>query len=244
MKIGYCTDKGLKRPINEDAVKVMPEYSFFMLADGVGGNRAGEVASQEALNALEDYVIHNPIEQCESSEQIFRYFENAVNYVNEVIIQLARTAVAYAGMATTLVFAYVTDKILYIGNVGDSRAYLIHGNDIHQLTIDHTYVNDLVMMGAISRKEALRHSKKNVITRAIGANAYNNPDCFNIYIEPEDRILLCSDGLYDEVPDVIMLDKVRRSSNMQKCADDLVQIANENGGNDNISVICIDLMEE
>ena len=105
MRTGYCTDKGLKRPINEDAVKVMPEYSFFMLADGVGGNRAGEVASQEALNALEDYVIHNPIERCESSEQIFRYFENAVNYVNEVIIQLAQTAVAYAGMATTLVFA-------------------------------------------------------------------------------------------------------------------------------------------
>ncbi|MBQ6621461.1 MAG: Stp1/IreP family PP2C-type Ser/Thr phosphatase [Mogibacterium sp.] len=244
MKIGFCTDKGRKRPINEDAVKVLPEHRFFMLADGVGGNRAGEVASHEALNALEDYVIHNPLILYESSEEIFRYFENAVNYVNEVIIQLSRTAAAYAGMATTLVFAYVTDKILYVGNVGDSRVYLIHGNDMHQLTIDHTYVNDLVMMGAISRGEAEHHSKKNVITRAIGANAYNSPDCFNIYIEPEDRILLCSDGLYDELAEDEIRNRIRRAGNMQSCAEKLVRLANENGGADNISVICIDLMED
>jgi protein phosphatase len=212
-----------------------------MLADGVGGNRAGEVASQSALDALEDYVLNNPIEQVEGSDRISKYFENAVNYVNEYILELSGTRPEYAGMATTLVFAYIRDRILYIGNVGDSRVYFTHGDEIHQVTEDHTYVNDLVKMGAITREEAVHHYKKNVITRAIGANAYSSPDFFNIYVEPQDRILLCSDGLYDEVDDDTILSTLVRSDDMKACASELVLMANQNGGNDNISVICIDL---
>ena len=99
-------------------------------------------------------------------------------------------------------------------------------------------------MGAITRSEADNHYKKNVITRAIGANAYNNPDCFNIYMEPDDRVLLCSDGLYEEVSDKEILEIFEESDDMQDCAERLVERANLNGGNDNISVICIDMLEE
>ena len=195
MRVGYLTDMGMKRPKNEDAVKVLRDSNFFMLADGVGGNKSGEIASTAVLDFMADYVYNNPIELVEGSEAIFVYFENAVNFVNESILQLSSTRPEYAGMATTLVFAYVDHKILYVGNVGDSRVYFLHKDEFHQITDDHTYVNDIVKMGAITRRVADNHYKKNVITRAIGANAYNNPDCFNIYMEPDDRVLLCSDGV-------------------------------------------------
>jgi len=130
---------------------------------------------------------------------------------------------------------------MYVANVGDSRVYLMHDDVIQQITDDHTYVNDLVKMGAISKEEAHVHARKNVITRAIGANANNEPDCFCVPLESGDRILLCSDGLYDEVDDETILSTVVRASDMSRCAEDLVKMANENGGNDNISVICVDL---
>jgi len=244
MNIGLVTDKGKRRPKNEDAVKALEDINFFMLADGVGGNKAGEIASRAAIDALEDYVRNNPIDKAEGKDDMFKYFENAVNFVNEFILQLSDSKEQYAGMATTLVFAYIRDKILYVANVGDSRVYFIHGDEIHQITDDHTYVNDLVRMGAITKDEAEHHNKKNVITRAIGANAYNNPDCYNIFIEPEDKVLICSDGLYDEVSDEDLMETMNDMDDMQECADSLVNMANDNGGSDNISVICINMVEE
>ncbi len=244
MRVGLYTDKGMKRAQNEDAVRVLNEYNVFLLADGVGGNRAGEIASNRTLDIVSDYFHNNPIEEAKGAEEIFQYFEDVVDYANEYIKQLARLKPECTGMATTLIIAYVRKQILYVANVGDSRVYFIHGSEIHQVTVDHTYVNDLVRMGAITRLEAEHHRKKNVITRAIGANSYNNPDCFNLYIEPEDQFLLCSDGLYDEVSDDEMLQIVNSSDDVALCAKALVDRANKNGGNDNISVICINMLED
>ncbi|MBR2706387.1 MAG: Stp1/IreP family PP2C-type Ser/Thr phosphatase [Mogibacterium sp.] len=241
MDIGFITDRGRRRPTNEDSVRACGDVGFFMLADGVGGNRSGEIASQSALDALEKFVRHNPPEWLGSRDEIFRYFRAAVNYVNQFIIKLSEAKPQYAGMATTLAFAYVRDNELYVANVGDSRVYLMHDDMIQQITDDHTYVNDLVKMGAITREEAHIHARKNVITRAIGANANNEPDCFCVPLEKGDRILLCSDGLYDEVDDEMILSTVTRSDEMSECVKELVAMANENGGNDNISVICVDL---
>ena len=239
MEIGYYTDKGKKRTQNEDAIRVLTRHNVFMLADGVGGNRAGEIASNKTLDIVSEYFENNPIEKQEGSDRIFRYFEDAVDYVNEAIKQMAHSVPECAGMATTLVFAYVRDRILYIANVGDSRVYFIHGNEIHQITVDHTYVNDLVMMGAITRSEAEHHRKKNVITRAIGANSYNNPDCFNIYIEPTDRILLCSDGLTDMLEEEEIGALLRGQTAAPDCAAALYQLAMQRGGKDNISVLLV-----
>lgn len=241
MNIGYMTDRGRRRPTNEDSLRACEDLSFFMLADGVGGNRSGEIASQSALDALEKFVRHNPPEWLGSRDEVFRYFRAAVNYVNQFIIKLSEAKPQYAGMATTLTFAYIRDDEMYVANVGDSRVYLAHGDMIQQITEDHTYVNDLVKMGAITKEEAHLHARKNVITRAIGANANNEPDCFSVPVERDDRILLCSDGLYDEVDDDTILSTLVRSDDMKACASELVLMANQNGGNDNISVICIDL---
>ena len=241
MKIGYMTDRGRRRPTNEDSLRACEDLSFFMLADGVGGNRSGEIASQSALDALEKFVRHNPPEWLGSRDEVFRYFRAAVNYVNQFIIKLSEAKPQYAGMATTLTFAYIREDEMFVANVGDSRVYLAHGDMIQQITDDHTYVNDLVKMGAITKDEAHLHARKNVITRAIGANANNEPDCFSVPVEKDDRILLCSDGLYDEVDDDTILATLVRSDDMKACASDLVMMANQSGGNDNISVICIDL---
>ena len=241
MKTGYLTDRGRRRPTNEDSLRVCEDLSFFMLADGVGGNRSGEIASQSALDALEKFVRHNPPEWLGSRDEVFRYFRAAVNYVNQFIIKLSEAKPQYGGMATTLTFVYIREDEMYVANVGDSRVYLAHGDMIQQITDDHTYVNDLVKMGAITKEEAHMHARKNVITRAIGANANNEPDCFSVPVEKGDRILLCSDGLYDEVDDDTILSVLNRYDDMKVCAEDLVYMANENGGNDNISVICVDL---
>ena len=241
MRIGYMTDRGRRRPTNEDSLKACGDLNFFMLADGVGGNRSGEIASQSALDALEKFVRHNPPEWLGSRDEVFRYFRAAVNYVNQFIIKLSESRPQYKGMATTLTFAYIRNDEMYVANVGDSRVYLAHGDIIQQITDDHTYVNDLVKMGAITKDEAHLHARKNVITRAIGANANNEPDCFSVPVETGDRVLLCSDGLYDEVDDDTILATLTRYEDMSVCAEDLVAMANENGGNDNISVICVDL---
>ena len=244
MKIGYLTDRGRRRPTNEDAIKIIPEKNICMLADGVGGNKSGEVASQSALDALEKFLTHNPPEWLEGRDEIFRYFRAAVAYVSQYIIKMSEVNPQYSGMATTLCFVYVVNGMLYICNIGDSRVYLIHEGRIHQITEDHTYVNDLVKMGAITKEEATTHARKNVITRAIGSNANNEPDCFCVPIVEGDRVLLCSDGLYDEMDDMSILSRMTRFNDMMICAEDLVSMANDNGGNDNISVICINMVEE
>mgnify|MGYP004442642367 FL=1 len=244
MKIGYITDKGRRRPKNEDALRVLPEHNFFMLADGVGGNRSGEIASRTALDALQKFIEHNPLGRLGGRDEVFRYFEAAVAFVDNAIMTISEAEPSYVGMATTLVFAYIDDRIMYIANVGDSRAYLVHRGEMRQITEDHTYVNDLVKMGALTREEAENHSKKNIITRAIGSNACSTPDCFNVYVEPGDKVLICSDGLYDEVSERAILSRLMMDDDMETCAEDLVKMANDNGGSDNISVICVTVSED
>lgn len=244
MRVGYLTDKGNRRLKNEDSVMVVLQKRFFMLSDGVGGNKAGEIASRTALDALEDYILKNEIPEEQGKDKMFLYFEDAVNFVNEVVCRLSEGVPEYDGMATTLVFAYIGKDALYISNIGDSRVYLIHGDEIYQITEDHTYVNDLIKMGVITQEEAINHNKKNVITRAIGEDAYSGPDCFSVNYEKGDKILMCTDGLYTELGNEDLLREMLNADDMKTCARTLVDKAKLHGGNDNISVICIDKMEE
>jgi len=132
----------------------------------------------------------------------------------------------------------------YVGNVGDSRAYLIHNGEIIQITDDHTYVNELVKAGMITKKDARNHTKKNVITRAIGAEEKVVMDLYTLPVNDGDKIILCSDGLYDELTDKKIYKIVNEQDEMQKCAEMLVENANNHGGNDNVSTICIKVMED
>lgn len=243
MKFGFITDRGRRRKKNEDSIKIISSENFFMLADGVGGNKSGEVASSCALEALEKYVSENSLDNFNTKEEIFRYFLDAVNFVNQYILAISDTDEKYAGMATTLVFAYIKDDTVYVANVGDSRLYIVDDGDLRQVTEDHTYVNDLVKQGVITKEEAATHKKKNFITKAIGVSVYVRPDCFCVKANVDSRLLICSDGLYDEVSDAAIREILISNDDMQQCADELVDQANNNGGNDNISVICIRMEE-
>lgn len=244
MRVGYLTDKGRRRTQNEDAILVLEDKGIFILADGVGGNMSGEIASQSSVDTLEKFVQCNPPEFLVGRKEIFNYLRNAVKYVNQYILQLSTTNPDYVGMATTLIFAYLKGNTMYIANIGDSRVYLVHDGAINQITEDHTYVNDLLKMGAITEEEAKKHNRKNIITRAIGENACNDPDCFSFELSEDDKVLICSDGLYDEVNEKAILTNMLKAEDPGECAEELVNMANDHGGNDNISVICIDTMED
>ena len=243
MKAFALTDVGQKRKINQDSVfasagPVGNLPNLFIVADGMGGHNAGDFASRYAVNTVREAIAAS----CEQNP--VKLIREAIELANQGILDEAARHEEMRGMGTTIVVTTVIGNFAYTANVGDSRVYLIHDGLIQQITDDHTYVNDLVKMGAITKEDAQHHARKNVITRAIGANANNEPDCFSVPVVKGDRVLLCSDGLYDEVDDESILYTVERFQDMMICAEDLISIANENGGNDNISVICINLAED
>ena len=160
MRVGYLTDKGMKRPKNEDAVKVLRIADFSCWQTALAEISPGKLQALQQQIFLQITCTTTQQNLQREAKRFSHILKNAVNFVNESILQLSNTKPEYVGMATTLVFAYVDHKILYVGNVGDSRVYFIHKDEVHQITDDHTYVNDLVKMGAITRSEADHHYKK------------------------------------------------------------------------------------
>ncbi|HKK95549.1 MAG TPA: Stp1/IreP family PP2C-type Ser/Thr phosphatase [Anaerovoracaceae bacterium] len=243
MKTGLLTDRGMRRIKNEDYVKVINDINLYLLADGVGGNRSGEIASKETVETFAKYVKLR-YKDLEDDNELIKLLEDSIIFVNNKIYNLANSKEEYLGMATTFVYVLVKGNLAYVGNVGDSRAYLIHEEKIIQITDDHTYVNELVKAGMITSKEARNHTKKNVITRAIGAEEKVIMDLYTLPMSVGDVIVLCSDGLYDELTDKKIYKIIKEKKDMQKCAESLVENANDHGGNDNVSVICIKIMED
>ena len=147
-------------------------------------------------------------------------------------------------MATTLVFAYASKGNVYIANIGDSRAYVYRGDKLTQVTEDHTYVNELVQTGTISKKEAENHKEKHKITRAVGAEEDVQADMFKVEVKLGDTLVICTDGLYGEVSEKTMTKILDKGKTMSETCEELVDQANVNGGHDNITVICLKVMEE
>ncbi len=243
MKAGFLTDRGRRRKNNEDYIKIIDDIGLYLLADGVGGSRSGEVASEETVESFANYIKLR-IGDVQEVFDIIGLLEEAMNFVNKKIHALSRDKKENIGMATTFVYALIKDGTSYIGNVGDSRAYLIHNKEIIQITDDHTYVNELLKAGLLTKEEAKKHTKKNIITRAIGAEEVVKADLFTFPIDLGDKMILCSDGLYDEISDDDILNIINKHDDMQMCAKELIETANNCGGNDNISTICIKIMEE
>lgn len=239
MQIGFKTDKGKKRDKNEDAVFLMPEQGLFMVADGVGGHNSGEIASRTAVGSIAEYVKNRPLEDLEDEEQIKGYFLDCLRKANLEVYNLALSQDEYSGMATTVVIAYIKSEFAYILNVGDSRGYMIRDYNIEQITEDHTYVNELMKTGQITSEEAHLHPQKHMITRALGGERSVKPDLYKIKLYKGDILCLCSDGLYNEIPPEEICRDVSAAPKMSKLVENLVEKANDNGGHDNITVICI-----
>ncbi len=238
IQLGFRTDRGLMRKNNEDAYFVMPEEKVFIVADGVGGENAGEVASREAVSLVAEYIRTKPIECVADKKDIAKYFEDCLQKVNASIYNKALEKPEHRGMATTLVVAYLKGETLYVVNVGDSRGYIVRKKEIVQITEDHTYVNKLINMGKISREDEMIAENRHIITKAIGTLDFDYPDVFEIELEKDDVIILCTDGLHGELKDDEILEKVLECGKMSELANELVDMANLQGGPDNVTVVC------
>ena len=246
MDVGYKTDRGLKRMKNEESFLVRTDRCIFAVADGVGGNNSGEVASKTAADEISRYVDSFVVPPSTDDDALKAFFGKCMVDVNSRILNLSSSNSDYNGMATTLVLLYIDreSRRAYFLNVGDSRAYILRGKTFRQITEDHTYVNTLVKAGLISKEEAAHHENKNMITKAIGAEYRIEPDFFKTDVVPGDIILLCTDGLYGEVSEEKIVNELHRSDSMQCICDRLVKEAVTNGGNDNITVLAVKVTEE
>lgn len=234
------TDVGLMRTINQDSIFVSTQPigklpNLFIVADGMGGHKAGDVASREAIERFVKYACTTHMSDPANILDV------GIISVNKDIFDMANSNRDYSGMGTTFVAASLVENHVYIANVGDSRLYLI-GRDIRQITRDHSLVEDMVRMGVLEREEARTHYKKNVITKAIGVadDKTSTPDIFEIEVENGDKLLLCSDGLTNMVEDYDIKKIVKDNDSIEDAVRELIKQANENGGKDNISAILIE----
>jgi len=231
------TDIGLARKYNQDYTLECDEPighldNLYVVCDGLGGHNAGEYASSIAAENFFDFV------EFSDSKMPLSIFKEAITKTNKLVYEAGQEP-AYQGMATTLVAVTVAGSTAYVVNVGDSRAYIINSDDITQITWDHSYVAELVREGQISRDEARFHKKNNVITRAIGAEMSVRPDFFQVDLEDDEILMICTDGLYNMVSDMTIKSIVTSRNSLKAKAHRLIDLANEAGGKDNIAVVLI-----
>ncbi len=242
LRVGSSTDTGQVRQENEDSLVVASPV--FAVADGMGGHLAGEVASAIAVDTLQARLAGGgPIA---SASQLVE----AVRAANVAILDAARSAVERRGMGTTVTAIALLapstpggEPRLALANVGDSRAYVIRAGVLKQLSIDHSYVHELVATGQISRDEARFHPNRNIVTRALGIEPDVRVDAWTFPLVRGDRFLLCSDGLVDEVLDETIAEQLSGIADPQAAADSLVATANRHGGRDNITVVVVDAID-
>ena len=242
MRCAYSTNIGIKRKTNQDAYLVANLEKngkicyIFAVADGLGGHNSGEVASEMTVEYLKKHIGEINDYQDHST------MKRLVNDINWLLIESGHKNPFYNGMATTLVLAIVIGDELNLLNVGDSRAYKLNNNGMIQLTKDHSLVQALVDEGKLTSEQAKNHPQKNVITRALGTDDVIEVDLFYYSLVMGDRILLCSDGLYNMVPEEEIWHQVMNHT-VEDATENLINIANANGGTDNITLIIFDAWE-
>lgn len=233
---GSFTHVGQVRDGNEDSLVTVD--GLYFVADGMGGHSAGEIASAIAVDTLR--IIHT---QADTPLNTPEAVAEAVAEANRAIFAEALADPTKAGMGTTLTGLVVTDPArneVVVANVGDSRTYLWRHGELRQITKDHSHVQTLVDRGAITRAEARVHFQRNIVLRAMGIESWVDVDTFTVEVEDGDRFILCSDGLVDEADDDEIEREIRHSGGPQNLSERLVQLANRNGGRDNITVVVVD----
>ena len=241
--VGAATHPGMVRRQNEDSFHV--DDRLFVVADGMGGHQAGEVASALAVATVRDASARG----MRSAEAL----SAAVQHANDEIRRAALGTPDRAGMGTTLTGiavigsdaeAHGDDRtMLAVANVGDSRTYLWRGRRLQQITVDHSYVQELVSGGQITEQEARLHPRRNIVTRALGIDEAVRVDTWTLPAVRGDRFVVCSDGLVDEVPDHEIAALIEGIADPQQAADSLVAMANRHGGRDNVTVVVVDVLE-
>lgn len=230
------TDIGCVRKMNQDVYfystePVGPLPNLFIVADGMGGHRAGDFAARYAIDVCVDSIRNS---SCKSP---IKALDEAVKLANRKVYDKSEHSEEYQGMGTTMVLCFIESAQLYVANVGDSRLYLL-GDGFSQVTEDHSYVAAMVRAGEITEEEARFHPDKNMITRAIGVSEHVRIDYFEVDLKSGDRILLCSDGLTNMVTDE-EIGEILEQESPQKAVDDLIERAIYYGGADNITAVVV-----
>ena len=244
MKISYGTEVGITRKENQDSVYV---HSFsdtsglFIVADGMGGYEGGKIASSTAVQVISDYVI-NRFDENLSGKEINEILQAAIKEASKEIYKMSLDKRELRSMGTTVVACVILSGVLYTASVGDSRGYLYSGKTLNQITLDHSLVYDMYLKGLISKEDARNHPQKNVITRAVGSESIVLIDTFETKIATNDVVLICSDGLYTMVSEEKISEVLNDAS--ENMAEVLINLANENGGKDNITVITVKITDE
>lgn len=234
------SDIGKVREINEDAFYIsnsLDEVQLYMLADGMGGYKGGEIASKLAIQSAKNYIENNFKEIEKDKESIIQLIGSSIEYANMVVYEKSKEQKELSSMGTTLDICLIYNNRVFIGHVGDSRVYRIRKEFMRKLTQDHSYVQKLVKDGTITQEEAAHHPQKNMLMKALGCNAFVEPDVMVKGFLKDDILIMNSDGLTNLVPQEEMFKAAKK--NIEQATKDLVQMANDNGGYDNITIIVI-----
>jgi serine/threonine protein phosphatase PrpC len=246
LKFHARTDVGLKRKHNEDSLLALEEYGLFVVADGVGGRKAGELASAITMDTFQKFApsIKQGVETFaaeptrETRNAVLALIDKAANFASRRVYETAQNT-GRQGMTTTLVCIAVGGGGAFIGHVGDSRGYLVRDGQLRQITEDHSMVNELIRTGALQPEEAAKSQYRNVITRAVGLYPTVKTDTLHIDLVDGDRLMLCSDGLHDMMTPGAML-RHAQHANIVSAVDALIQQALEGGGKDNITCVLVE----
>lgn len=243
MKAVGITDVGRNRKKNEDYIFVPSKdddiANLFIVADGMGGHSAGDVASRTAVNSFVEYIRNERLVRYE--DEIPELLAEASWSANWSVYEQSILHKSYANMGTTIVAASVLYHTLYIVYAGDSRGYLFRNHDLIQITTDHSYVAELIKKGEITPEEALTHPNKNLITKAVGIYSFLEIETIATPIQKNDVLLLCTDGLSNMVSDEEIIHILNLPDSFEYKVKTLVDLANQHGGQDNISVILVDI---
>jgi protein phosphatase len=252
LEIAASTDPGMVRSHNEDSIATDPANGLVVLADGMGGYNAGEVASGMATAVIANDMRNmlakvQPYQIDPESRNViaWRMVHSQVMKANASIYQAAQSQPQYAGMGTTLVVCLFYDNKVMVAHIGDSRLYLLRGGKFKQVTRDHSLLQEQIDSGLLTAEQAKHAQHKNLVTRALGIEPAVDPEIHEYQVRRGDLFLLCSDGLCDMVEDEdISLTMQMLGSNLKLAAQHLVQMANDNGGKDNVSVILVRVLRE
>ena len=250
LEAAFATHTGLLREHNEDSLAVSTQYGLAILADGMGGYNAGEVASGMAVAVLKNDLEadlaawHRELTR-HGIDKLHALIQARVARTNLSIYQSAQTQTQYAGMGTTMVLTVFINNRVVVAHIGDSRLYRLRQESLELLTRDHSYLQEQLDSGLLTPEQARHSHNKNLLTRALGVDLDVVAEIRDYQIEPDDIYILCSDGLTDMMTDAdITRVLVQNSGNLQQAADALIQQANEYGGRDNISVVLLRVLEK
>jgi serine/threonine protein phosphatase PrpC len=247
----YCvmayarTDVGLIRENNEDVWAVLPELKTYLLADGMGGHAAGEIAAQKTVEIL-SALIAKAFEKKKkrSVKEIKRRIDQLIRQTNAAVHEKAQSDREFKGMGTTICCTHFHEEGLIYAHVGDSRIYRFHQNTLIQLTQDHSLVSELIELGELNAKQAKACDYKNIITRAIGTEALVEPTIQNCPLSIGDQILMCSDGLSDLLTHIEIENILTKAPSIEKAVGMLIDKAKDRGGHDNITAILLQVSQE